>query len=72
MQTESCINCYHKAIAGALKEGNSVTFVGFGTFKTVKRQARAGRNPKTGQMISIPKKRIPKFIAGSALKETVK
>ena len=56
----------------ALKRGQKVTFVGFGTFMVTKRAARKGRNPRTGAMINIPAARVPKFKAGSKLKAAVK
>ncbi len=54
------------------KRDGKVTLVGFGTFKTIDKKAKEGRNPKTGQKIRIPKKRVPKFIAGKELKDKVK
>jgi DNA-binding protein HU-beta len=60
------------AIKGALKKGQQVTLVGFGTFKVTKRKARKGRNPKTGQVINIPAGKTPKFSAGKGLKDAVK
>jgi DNA-binding protein HU-beta len=59
-------------ITRALKKGNSVSFVGFGTFKTASRKARTARNPQTGAAIKIPKRRVPRFSAGKALKAAVK
>ena len=59
-------------ITRALKKGDSVSFVGFGTFKTSNRKARTARNPQTGAPIKIPKRRVPKFAAGKALKQAVK
>jgi len=61
-----------KSIHGALttKDG-SVQMVGFGTFKTVKREARKGRNPQTGKEIKIPAKKVVKFSVGKALKDAV-
>ncbi len=59
-------------ITKALKKGDSVSFVGFGTFKTSHRKARTARNPQTGAAIKIPKRRVPKFAAGKALKQAVK
>ncbi len=59
-------------ITKALKKGDSVSFVGFGTFKTSNRKARTARNPQTGAAIKIPKRRVPKFAAGKALKQAVK
>ena len=56
----------------ALKKKDAVTLVGFGTFKVDKRKARKGRNPQTGEEIKIKAKKVPKFIAGKALKDAVK
>jgi DNA-binding protein HU-beta len=58
-------------IAAALKGGQEVRLVGFGTFAVVQRAASEGRNPRTGQRISIPASRQPKFKPGKALKESV-
>ena len=66
-----CIDCYHKAIQGALKKQKRVNFVGFGTFSVANRKARAGRNPRTGKEIKIPAKKVPKFAAGKALRDSV-
>jgi DNA-binding protein HU-beta len=60
------------AVKGALKKGQKVTLVGFGTFSVAKRKARQGRNPQTGEAITIKAARVPKFTAGKALKSTVK
>ncbi|OGW26263.1 MAG: DNA-binding protein HU [Nitrospirae bacterium GWC2_42_7] len=60
------------SIKAALKKGQKVTLVGFGTFSVTKRKARKGRNPKTGQAINIPAGKTPKFSAGQALKDAVK
>ena len=59
-------------ITRSLKKGDSVSFVGFGTFKTSNRKARKARNPQTGAMINIPKRRVPRFSAGKGLKQAVK
>jgi len=59
-------------IGKALKKGDSITFVGFGTFKTSIRKARTARNPRTGEAIKIAKRRVPRFTAGKALKDLVK
>lgn len=59
------------AITGALKGGNAVTVVGFGTFSVSERAARTGRNPRTGESISIAASRVPKFKAGKGLKDAV-
>jgi DNA-binding protein HU-beta len=58
-------------ITKALKRGDSVTFVGFGTFKTANRKARTTRNPQTGAMIQVPKRKAVRFVAGKALKTAV-
>jgi DNA-binding protein HU-beta len=60
------------AITKSLKKGQSVTFVGFGTFKTASRKARTARNPQTGATIKIPKRRVARFTPGKALKDAVK
>ena len=59
-------------IIRALGKGDSVSLVGFGTFKVAERKARKGRNPQTGEEIDISASRVPKFVAGKALKEAVK
>ena len=59
-------------IGKTLKKGDSITFVGFGTFKTSVRKARTARNPRTGEPIKIAKRRVPRFTAGKALKDLVK
>ena len=59
------------AIKVALKKNSTVTLVGFGTFKVIRRAARIGRNPRTGAAIKIKAARVPKFSAGKALKDAV-
>jgi len=58
-------------ITRALKKGDSVTLVGFGTFEVRKRGARTGRNPRTGEEIKIKASKNPAFKAGKALKDAV-
>ena len=58
-------------ISGSLKNGNEVRLVGFGTFLVSNRAATIGRNPRTGESIQIPAKKVPKFRAGKVLKSTV-
>jgi DNA-binding protein HU-beta len=58
-------------IANALKGGNDVRLVGFGTFSVTERKASTGRNPRTGQPIQIPASKRPKFSAGKGLKDAV-
>ncbi|MGA0128641.1 MAG: HU family DNA-binding protein [Burkholderiales bacterium] len=59
------------AISGALKSGDQVTIVGFGSFYVGERGARTGRNPRTGETIQISASKSPKFRAGKALKDAV-
>ena len=59
-------------ITRSLKKGDSVSFVGFGTFKISNRKARTARNPQTGASIKIPKRRVPRFSAGKALRQAVR
>jgi DNA-binding protein HU-beta len=56
----------------SLKKGNRVALIGFGTFSVAKRKARKGRNPRTGEKISIKASKVPKFTAGKNFKEAVK
>jgi DNA-binding protein HU-beta len=60
------------AVKFALKKGQKVTLVGFGTFSVSKRKARKGRNPRTGAEIKIPAAKIPKFTAGKTLKDAIR
>jgi DNA-binding protein HU-beta len=59
------------AITTAVSKGDSVTLVGFGSFKSAKRAARTGKNPKTGAAIKIPATTVPKFSAGASFKAAV-
>ncbi len=59
------------SIAQAMKKGDKVTLVGFGTFSVASRSARKGRNPRTGKEIKIAAKKVPKFSAGATLKAAV-
>ena len=67
----SAVDSVFDAIAGALKGGDEVRLVGFGTFSVTKRAATTGRNPRTGDTISIPASNQPKFKAGKGLKDAV-
>jgi DNA-binding protein HU-beta len=64
-------DCVLSSISNALKKGDTVSLVGFGSFKVVKRKARKGRNPQTGEEINIRASNAPKFTPGQALKEAV-
>jgi len=68
---EAVITAALDAITGALKEGEKVQLVGFGSFEVKKRAARIGRNPKTKESIEIPASVVPVFKAGKALKDAV-
>lgn len=59
------------AVVKSVSKGESVTLVGFGTFKSAKRAARTGKNPKTGATIKIPATTVPKFSAGAGFKSAV-
>ena len=65
------IDAFVEAVKKALKKGDTVALVGFGTFTVRKRNARTGRNPRTGQAIKIKASKNPAFKAGKALKDAV-
>ncbi|OPY92666.1 MAG: DNA-binding protein HU-alpha [Syntrophaceae bacterium PtaU1.Bin231] len=71
-EADLAISATLAAIKKALKKGDSVTLVGFGTFGVGKRKARKGRNPQTGAVIKIAAKKVPTFKAGKGLKDAVK
>jgi DNA-binding protein HU-beta len=60
-----------QAIVKTVAKGDTVTLIGFGTFKSSKRAARTGKNPKTGAALKIPATTVPKFSAGSGFKTAV-
>ena len=68
---EQAVNTALNAITEALKNGEKVTLVGFGTFEVRERPARKGRNPQTGAEITIEASKLPAFKAGKALKDAV-
>jgi len=68
---EKVINAVFDSIGEALASGEKVQLVGFGTFEVRERAARTGRNPRTGQEISIPATRVPTFKPGKTLRDTV-
>ncbi|MCK4343783.1 MAG: HU family DNA-binding protein [Bacteroidales bacterium] len=65
------LDAFVDTTTGALKKGDRVALVGFGSFSVAKRNARTGRNPQTGQPITIKAKKVVKFKAGSDLADTV-
>ena len=69
---QAAVDVVLSSITEALGKGDNVSLVGFGTFKVGNRKARKGRNPQTGEEIHIAASKVPKFVAGKALKEAVK
>lgn len=69
---EKVINAFTNVVADALVDGDKVQLVGFGTFEVVERAERQGRNPATGEAMTIAASKSPKFKAGKALKDAVK
>ena len=69
--TDTVVTAALDTIAAALKEGDKVQLVGFGSFEVKNRAERIGRNPKTKEAITIPASKVPVFKAGKALKDTV-
>lgn len=63
------LKAFTETVAEEMKNGGKVQLIGFGTFETAEREARSGRNPRTGEDMEIPASRIPKFKAGKALKD---
>jgi DNA-binding protein HU-beta len=70
-QARKVLNSFTEATTAALKAGDTVTLVGFGTFRTLNRAARTGRNPQTGEEIKIAAKTYGKFKPGKALKDMI-
>ena len=71
-EAQATVDCIFSEITKALKKGETVQIIGFGSFKVSKRKARKGRNPQTGEVINIAARTVPKFVAAKALKEAVK
>lgn len=69
---KSAVDALVTSVTGALKKGDRVALVGFGTFSVTKRAARLGRNPQTGKELKIPAKKVAKFKAGADLSKAVK
>jgi DNA-binding protein HU-beta len=68
---ERGLNGLLAALESAMKEGQRVTVVGFGSFSVVERAPRTGRNPKTGEMVPIPSRRVVRFRPGKELAEKI-
>lgn len=66
------LNTFVGSVTTALRKGDRVALVGFGTFSVTKRKARTARNPRTGEPIHVPARKAPKFKAGRDLKKAVK
>ena len=71
-EAQAAVDRVFSCITDALRKEDVVTLVGFGTFKVQERKARTGRNPQTGAQIQIDAKKVPKFVAGKALRDAVK
>ncbi len=69
---DAAVSAVFDAVTDALKKGDKVQLVGFGTFEVRERAAKQGRNPKTGASMTIPASKVPAFKAGKALKDSVK
>ncbi|HEY8552595.1 MULTISPECIES: HU family DNA-binding protein [Thermaerobacter] len=70
--SERAVNAFVESVSEALAKGEKVSLVGFGTFEVRTRQARTGRNPRTGQTLTIPAAKVPAFKPGKQLREMVK
>lgn len=68
---EKALNAFVEVVGGELGKGGKVQLIGFGTFETVERAARTGKNPQTGEELKIAACKAPKFKPGKALKEEV-
>ena len=68
---EKLLDAFMKSVEEALSKGDKVVLVGFGTFQVVKRAEREGRNPRTGEPIKIPAKKVVKFKAGKKLESAI-
>jgi len=68
---EKAVAAMLESVEEALKAGDKVALVGFGTFEVKERAARTGKNPRTGEAVKIPAARVPVFKAGKLLKDTV-
>jgi len=70
-EAKAAVDCVFSTITGALKKNDTITLIGFGTFKVAQRNARKARNPRTGQEMTIKAKKVPKFVPGKGLKDAV-
>lgn len=70
-ETKKMLETFIETVTETLAQGESIQLMGFGSFKTSERKAHLGRNPRTGETVTIPAKRVPSFTAGNALREAV-
>ena len=70
-EASAFLEAFIDSVTRAVTDGDKVTLVGFGSFETMERKAREGRNPKTGESIQIPATTMPKFTAGKTFREAV-
>ena len=70
-EAQEAVDCVFSSITRALKKGDTVTLVGFGSFKVVKRKARKGRNPQTGEEIQLEARRVLTFKPSLVLKNAL-
>lgn len=68
---EVIVDTLFEAVIGALKSGDKIEIRGFGSFRTRQRNARTGRNPKTGEKVEVPAKRVPFFKPSKELRDSV-
>jgi len=71
-EARNILDAVTEAITNALSNGEKITLVDFGTFHVMERKAREGRNPRTGEKLEIPAKKVAKFRAGKNLREAVR
>ncbi|MGL4474607.1 MAG: HU family DNA-binding protein [Shewanella sp.] len=70
-QANRALKSFEMAVTEAMKNGDKISLVGFGSFEIATRSARTGRNPQTGKEIQIPAAKIPKFKAGKGLRDSL-
>jgi DNA-binding protein HU-beta len=69
---EAMLDAFTGTVTKSVAKGEKVTLIGFGSFSTLTRSRRTGRNPRTGQTITIPAKKVPRFAPGKAFKDAVR
>ncbi len=72
VESVEMVDAFLETISETLEKGDSITFVGFGTFEVRERGARTSRNPRTGEAIQVPATKLPAFKVGSRLRNAVK